>query len=127
MMQGLLAEKLRILRARKGLSLSEAAAITGVTRDTLSDLERGKRRPYTPTLAKIAQGYSVPVEDLLELEEEPQGQSALTGKDRAPERARTETRSVFIFTEADLDILVAENPELRGIAEALRPQIAATG
>jgi transcriptional regulator with XRE-family HTH domain len=66
MMQGSLAEKLRVLRAREGLSLTEAAARAGVTRDTLSDVEHGKRQPYMPTLSKIATGYGVPVEELLE-------------------------------------------------------------
>jgi transcriptional regulator with XRE-family HTH domain len=66
MMQGSLAEKLRVLRARVGLSLTEAATRAGVTRDTLSDLEHGKRHPYMPTLSKIAKGYGVPVEELLE-------------------------------------------------------------
>jgi transcriptional regulator with XRE-family HTH domain len=48
------------------MTLIEAAEQTGVGRDTLSDLERGRRHPVLPTLAKIAQGYGVPVEDLLE-------------------------------------------------------------
>jgi transcriptional regulator with XRE-family HTH domain len=78
MMQGSLAEKLRVLRAREGLSLTEAAARAGVTRDTLSDLEHGKRQPYMPTLSKIAAGYSVPVEDLLE-------EPVLAGKAVAPQ------------------------------------------
>jgi transcriptional regulator with XRE-family HTH domain len=78
MMQGSLAEKLRVLRARIGLSLTEAAARAGVTRDTLSDLEHGKRHPYMPTLSKIATGYGVPVEDLLE-------EPALAEKAEAPE------------------------------------------
>ncbi len=63
-----LALKLRLLRARKGITLVEAAELTGVTRETLGELERGKRRAYTPTLAKIAQGYGVPVEELVEEE-----------------------------------------------------------
>lgn len=66
MMQGSLAERLRVLRARQGLTLIEAAEKTGVGRDTLSNLERGRSHPVMPTLAKIAQGYGVPVEDLLE-------------------------------------------------------------
>jgi transcriptional regulator with XRE-family HTH domain len=66
MMQGSLAERLRILRARRGLTLIEAAEKAGVGRDTLSDIERGRRHPVMPTLAKIAKGYGVPVEDLLE-------------------------------------------------------------
>ena len=66
MISGSLAERLRVLRAQRGMTLVEAAEQVGVGRDTLSDLERGRRHPVMPTLAKIAQGYGVPVEDLLE-------------------------------------------------------------
>jgi transcriptional regulator with XRE-family HTH domain len=66
-MQGSLAESLRLLRARKGLSLLAASEQLGVDRHTLRDLELGQgRTPRYPTLAKIAEGYGVPVEDLLE-------------------------------------------------------------
>ena len=66
-MQISLAEKLRLLRARKGLSLLAASEQLGLDRHTLRDLELGRgRTPRYPTLAKIAQGYEVPVEDLLE-------------------------------------------------------------
>src|SRR5918995_5600170 len=84
MMQGSLAEELRVLRARMGLSLTEAASRAGVTRDTLSDIEHGKRQPYMPTLAKIAAGYGVPVEDLLE-------EPVLVGKDEAPDQGQSGT------------------------------------
>jgi transcriptional regulator with XRE-family HTH domain len=77
---GSLAERLRVLRAQRGMTLVEAAEQTGVGRDTLSDLERGRRHPVMPTLAKIAQGYGVPVEDLLE-------EPALAEKDEAPREA----------------------------------------
>ena len=66
MMHGSLPAKLQVLRARQGLTLIEAAEKIGIGRDTLSDLERGNRHPVMPTLAKIAQGYGVPVEELLE-------------------------------------------------------------
>jgi transcriptional regulator with XRE-family HTH domain len=66
MMQGLLAHKLRVLRAERGLTLREAAAKSGVAKETISDIERGLRHPHDPTLAKIAKGYGVPVEELLE-------------------------------------------------------------
>jgi transcriptional regulator with XRE-family HTH domain len=66
-MQRSLAERLRVLRARKGLSLLAASEQLGVDRHTLRDLELGRgRTPRYPTLAKIAEGYEVPVEDLLE-------------------------------------------------------------
>ena len=63
---GPLGQKLRVLRAQHGLSMEAAAKQIGVQAETLSLLERGKRQPYTPTLAKIAKGYGVPVEELLE-------------------------------------------------------------
>jgi transcriptional regulator with XRE-family HTH domain len=65
-MQRSLAHKLRILRAEHGLTLREAASLTGVAKETLSDIERGLRHPHDPTLAKIAKGYGLPVEELLE-------------------------------------------------------------
>ena len=43
----------------------DAAKKTGVTRATLSELERGHRHPVAPTLVKIANGYGIPVEELL--------------------------------------------------------------
>lgn len=65
-MQESLARKLRVLRAERGLTLTEAAERAGVQRQTLALLERGERHPHTPTLSKIAEGYGVPVEELLE-------------------------------------------------------------
>ncbi len=74
-----LARKLRVLRAERGISLTEAEELTGVTRETLAALERGERGAYTSTLAKIATAYDVSVSELLE---EPVG--GLAGKGEAP-------------------------------------------
>ena len=60
-----LALKLRVLRAERGWTLNQAAERAGIQPETISDAEHGKRRPYTPTLTKIAKGYGVPVEELL--------------------------------------------------------------
>jgi transcriptional regulator with XRE-family HTH domain len=65
-MRDTLARKLRVLRAERGLTLREAEALTGVDKDTLSKIERGLRHPYDVTLSKLAKGYGVPVEELLE-------------------------------------------------------------
>jgi transcriptional regulator with XRE-family HTH domain len=75
MMQGSLPGRLQVLRAKRGLTLTEASELLGINRHTLSRLEQGTQRPYGPTLKKLAEGYGVPVEKLLE-EEEP----ALAGK-----------------------------------------------
>ena len=66
MMQDTLARKLRVLRAERGLTLREAAQRTGVDKDTLSKLERGIRHPHDVTISRLAKGYDVPVEELLE-------------------------------------------------------------
>ena len=84
MMHGSLPAKLRLLRAREGLTLIEAAARIGIGRDTLSDLESGHRRPVMPTLAKIATGYGVDVGDLL-VEEPAREEPVLSGKALAPQ------------------------------------------
>jgi transcriptional regulator with XRE-family HTH domain len=65
-MQDTLARKLRVLRAERSLTLREAEQLTGVDKDTLSKIERGLRHPYDVTLSKLAKGYGIPVEDLLE-------------------------------------------------------------
>jgi transcriptional regulator with XRE-family HTH domain len=77
---GGLALKLRVLRAERALTIEQAAERAGVMPDTISDAERGRRHPYLPTLRKLAAGYDVPVEELLEAEE-----PALAGKAEAPQ------------------------------------------
>jgi len=65
-MHGSLAAKLRVLRAERGLTVREVAAISGVAKETISQVERGERRPFDRTLAKLADAYGVPVGELLE-------------------------------------------------------------
>jgi transcriptional regulator with XRE-family HTH domain len=82
-MQESLAEKLRVLRAQRGLSLLAASKQLGIDRHTLRRVELGIQDPQYPTLAKIAEGYGVPVEELLE-------EPALAGKAKAPREAGPE-------------------------------------
>ncbi len=75
-MQGVLPKRLRVLRAEMGLTIKQAAELAGVTRETLRELELGRRSPHEPTLAKIANAYGVPVVELLEAAEAGPGPSA---------------------------------------------------
>ena len=93
MMQGSLAHKLRVLRAERGLTLREAASLTGVAKETISDIERGLRHPHDPTLAKIAKGYGVPVEELIE--EPPLLDRALDAARRDEEKQEKAVRRLF--------------------------------
>jgi transcriptional regulator with XRE-family HTH domain len=96
MMQGLLPRKLRLLRAERQLSLRQAAKLTGLAKETLSDLERGRRHPNDVTLAKVAEGYGISVEELFDLEEEHQAEEkpVLLGKAEAPRESGRPDREV---------------------------------
>jgi transcriptional regulator with XRE-family HTH domain len=83
-MHGELPLRLRVLRAQRGWSIDRAAHEAGVTPETLSDAERGKRHPYLPTLRKLADAYGVDVEDLLRAEER---EAAVAEKGKAPRGA----------------------------------------
>jgi transcriptional regulator with XRE-family HTH domain len=94
-MQGTLARKLRVLRAKKGLTLRQAASGLGVTPGTLSELERGVRHPHDVTLSKISKGYGVSFEELLVEEGElaaPLGETPQAGRPNVVEVAQDAAR-----------------------------------
>ena len=82
-MHGSLATRLRVLRAERGLTVRQVAELSGVAKETVSQIERGERHPYDRTLAKLAHAYGVPIEELLE-------EPALAGKADAPTTGRGE-------------------------------------
>jgi transcriptional regulator with XRE-family HTH domain len=81
------------LRAERELSLREAASLTGVAKETISDIERGLRHPHDPTVAKIAKGYGVPVEELLG---EPIPLAEAPREAGPPEKSEEERRSGYL-------------------------------
>ena len=66
MPQGSLAYRLRVARLEKGLTLREAAKVTGVDKATISAVERNKRKPFDVTLSRLAKGYGVSISQLVE-------------------------------------------------------------
>ncbi len=60
-----LASNVRGLRARKGLTLEKLADITGVSRATLSRVERGASVPSALVLGKLAAGLEASLSQLL--------------------------------------------------------------
>jgi transcriptional regulator with XRE-family HTH domain len=105
-MQDTLARKLRVLRAERGLTLREAAQRTGVDKDTLSKLERGIRHPHDVTISRLAKGYDVPVEELLE-------ERALAG---TPGKAEAPYMGPTVYDE--VEVLASIPYEEGGQAEA---------
>jgi len=65
-----LARKLRVLRAERGWTLREVFEKSGVDKVTLSFAERGLRKPYSTTLAKLAEVYDVSLKELLDAADE---------------------------------------------------------
>jgi transcriptional regulator with XRE-family HTH domain len=106
MTQRSLADRLRLLRAQRGLTVKDAAQQLGVDRHTLRRLELGMQEAQYPTLAKIAKGYGVPVEDLLEeLAGQPEWASTPdldTFNRKVSEASSEELRALFIQLVARL-------------------------
>ncbi len=57
---------LRRIRAEKGLTMDVLEERTGVSKRTISEIERGMRTPLALTLAKLANALDVKLDDLLE-------------------------------------------------------------
>jgi transcriptional regulator with XRE-family HTH domain len=66
--------KLRRIRAEKGLTMDALEERTGVSKRTISEIERGMRDPQTLTLAKLANALGVDLDELVE-EEAPKAQA----------------------------------------------------
>jgi len=57
--------RLRQTRTRRGLTLTQLAALTGISKSTLSRLEAGQRKPSLELLLPIAQAHQVPLDELV--------------------------------------------------------------
>ena len=60
---------LKRLRATSRLSLRELAKNSSVSHKTISLIENDKQKAHLGTLSKLADALSVPIEELLELED----------------------------------------------------------
>lgn len=57
--------RLRRLRARRGVTLTELAAQTGISKSTLSRLESGQRKPSLELLLPLAEAHHLPLDELV--------------------------------------------------------------
>ena len=60
--------KLCEIRTAKGLKLEAVAAVTGVSKSTLNNIENGKTSPTLANLEKVAKGLGCRISDLYESE-----------------------------------------------------------
>lgn len=56
---------LKVAREIKGLTQAEAAALLGISKDTLSNYERGKSYPDVPIIRKIEDVYGVTYDQII--------------------------------------------------------------
>jgi transcriptional regulator with XRE-family HTH domain len=61
----LVAPRLRRVREHRGMTLTEVADQTGISKSTLSRLETGQRRPTLELLLPLAGIYKVPLDELV--------------------------------------------------------------
>jgi transcriptional regulator with XRE-family HTH domain len=61
----LVGPRLKRIRAQRGVTLTDLAERTGISKSTLSRLENGHRRPSLELLLPLAQAYRVPLDDLV--------------------------------------------------------------
>ena len=61
----LVGPRLRQVRKQRGITLTEVAERTGISKSTLSRLENGQRKPSLELLLPLAQTYRVPLDDLV--------------------------------------------------------------
>ena len=73
-------EKLKSIRMARTLSLDDTAALTGVSKPMLGQIERGQSIPTVTTLWKIATGLKTPLSFFLE---GPQSKYAIVSPDQA--------------------------------------------
>ena len=73
-------EKLKSLRSTRTMSLDDVAALTGVSKPMLGQIERGQSIPTVTTLWKIATGLKTPLSFFLE---GPQAEYTVVSSDQA--------------------------------------------
>jgi transcriptional regulator with XRE-family HTH domain len=80
--EGKLVRRLAALREQRGLSLEELAGASGISRATLSRLERGESSPTAALLGKLCTVYGLPMSRLI-AEVEEQGAQLIRAAEQA--------------------------------------------
>jgi XRE family transcriptional regulator, regulator of sulfur utilization len=92
----LIGNRLKTIRAQRGMTLEDVARLTGVSKPMLGQIERGQSNPTITTLNKIATGLKVPVTTFFK-EEEPEFTVAGIGPDNLMEEKDGLIRACTMF------------------------------
>ncbi|MBL3562438.1 helix-turn-helix domain-containing protein [Rhodovulum sulfidophilum] len=88
---------LRAARTRAGLSLAQAAELTGVSKAMLGQIERGESSPTLATMWKLARGFRLPLTALIEDLVQTTGSFAPAERDPLRFQGGIGVRTVFPF------------------------------
>ena len=58
-------ERIRVMRAERGMTLRDLEEASGVGKDAISEIERGRRQPRVSTIMQLARGLGVDPAELL--------------------------------------------------------------
>ena len=58
-------ERIRVMRAERGMTLRDLEEASGVSKDAISEIERGRRQPRISTIMQLAKGLGVDPTELL--------------------------------------------------------------
>ena len=116
----LVGPRLRSIRSRRGATLTEVAAATGISKSTLSRLESGQRRPSRQLLLPLAQTYRVPL-DVIPLTRQPGGLQAwkvvIPPEPGEPEMRMHEGYEWLFVLAGTLRLLLADHDLMLGVGE----------
>lgn len=93
-----LSHNLTVWRQRRAMSVSDLARASGVSKSTLSEVERGRGNPSIETVEALAAALSVPFATLFEAHD-PVEDFTVVRSDTAPEVSRTETWSATLLCQ----------------------------
>ncbi len=91
-------ENIKQLRSRRGLTLDQASALSGVSKSMIGQIERGNSAPTVTTLWKLCNGFKVSFSSLMDVCER---ETAVVRKARLSPLVREKTYRLFTYIPFD--------------------------
>ena len=110
-------EKLKSLRAEKGLTRAQLAKLLGITPSAIGMYERGERLPNMEVMKEISKYFKVDYNYLLDDEYD-----IKFGRERETGKKTTEKRAGYLVDPVSLDAakFIYENPEYVELFECIK-------
>ena len=97
MIEKQIADKIKLIRKSKGMTLAQLGDVTNLSKGLLSRVENNLVSPPIATLSKIAQGLEVPIGIFFEDADTDQSRFAVTHKDERYQVVRAGRKMGFVY------------------------------